>query len=74
MKKFYTALLGLFFSFGLMFAPMAVNATPVDVSALGTAVDFSSATATILVVAGLLITVYIAIKSVKFVINMVRGG
>ena len=49
-------------------------AAPVDLSTLTTAVDFSSASAAVLVVAAALIVVYIAIKASKFVINMVRGG
>lgn len=49
-------------------------AAPVDLTPLTAAVDFSTATAAILTVAGALIVVYIAIKATKFVINMVRGG
>lgn len=52
----------------------SASAVPVDLTALTTAVDFSTATAAILTVAGALIVVYIAIKATKFVINMVRGG
>lgn len=58
---------------GLVVAGSA-SAVPVDLTALTTAVDFSTATVAILTVAGALIVVYIAIKATKFVINMVRGG
>lgn len=57
-----------------LFAAASAMAAPVDLTELTTAVDFSTATTAILVVAGALITVYIAIKATKFVIGMVRGG
>lgn len=57
-----------------LFGAGSAMAVPVDLTALTTAVDFSTATAAILTVAGALIVVYIAIKATKFVINMVRGG
>lgn len=57
-----------------LLAAGSAMAVPVDLSTLTTAVDFSTATAAILVVAGALIVVYIAIKAAKFVLNMVRGG
>lgn len=57
-----------------LFGAGSAMAVPVDLTALTAAVDFSTATAAILVVAGALIVVYIAIKASKFVMNMVRGG
>lgn len=57
-----------------LLAAGSVMAVPVDLTELTTAVDFSTATAAILVVAGALIVVYIAIKAAKFVIGMVRGA
>lgn len=57
---------------GLLALPAA--AVPVDLTTLTTAVDFSTASAAILTVAGALILVYIAIKASMFVIGMVRRG
>ncbi|MBZ0304676.1 MAG: major capsid protein [Anaerolineae bacterium] len=57
-----------------LLAAGSAMAVPVDLTELTTAVDFSTATAAILVVAGALIVVYIAIKAAKFVIGMVRGA
>lgn len=57
-----------------LLAAGSAMAVPVDLTALTAAVDFSTATAAILVVAGALIVVYIAIKAAKFVIGMVRGA
>lgn len=59
--------------FGLSLSEPA-SAAPVDLTALTTAVDFSTATAAVLTIAGVLIGVYIAIKATKFVINMVKSG
>lgn len=52
----------------------SASAAPVDLTGLTTAVDFSTATAAILTVAGALVVVYIAIKAVKFVMNMLKTG
>lgn len=55
-------------------AAAPVMAAPVDLSTLTVAVDFSTATAAILTVAGAVIVVYIAIKASGFVIGMVKRG
>lgn len=57
-----------------MFAAGSALAVPPDLTTLTAAVDFSTATAAILVVAAALIVVYIAVKAAKFVLSMVRGG
>lgn len=69
----FSVLLAVLASVFAMFSTSA-NAQAVDLTALTTAVDFSSASAAVLVVAAALIVVYIAIKAAKFVINMVRSG
>lgn len=50
------------------------SAQAVDLTALTTAVDFSTATTAVLAVAAAVIVVYIAIKAAGFVVNMVRRG
>lgn len=50
------------------------HAQAVDLTALTTAVDFSTVAVAILAVAGALVTVYITIKAAIFVIGMVRRG
>ena len=50
------------------------NAAAVDLSTLTAAVDFSTATTAVLGVAAALITVYIAWKAAKLVLNAVKGG
>ncbi|MGB4117344.1 MAG: hypothetical protein WBK51_12445 [Polaromonas sp.] len=49
-------------------------AVPPDLTSLTAAVDFSTASAAILLVGGALIIVYITMKAAKMVIGMVRGG
>lgn len=61
-------------SLSLLSAVPAAFAAPVDLTSLTTAVDFSTASAAVLVVGAALITVYIAIKAAKFVMNMVKSG
>ena len=50
-----------------------VQAAPVDVTALTTAVDFSTVIAAILAVAAIMVGVYVAWKAAKMVIAAVRG-
>lgn len=50
------------------------HALPVDLTSLTADVDFSTTTTAVLAVAGILITVYIAIKAAKFVIGMVKSA
>lgn len=57
-----------------LLAAGSAMAVPVDLTTLETSVDFSTAIAAILTIAGVLIGVYIAIKATKFVINMVKSG
>ena len=57
-----------------LLAAGSVMAAPVDLTALTASVDFSTAAAAILTVAGVLIGVYIAIRAAKFVMNMVKSG
>ena len=59
---------------GLSLIGSSAFAAPVDLTALTTAVDFSTTTTAILSVAAALIVVYIAWKAAKMVISAVRGG
>ena len=70
MNRITTYIAGLLASF-LSFSAFAL---PVDLTPLTAAVDFSSVTTAVLAIAALLMAVYVAIKGVKIVINMVRGG
>ncbi len=70
MRKLYNQLA--FFLACLL--PAFAFATPVDLSPLTAAVDFSSVTTAVLAIAALLMAVYVAIKGTKIVLHMVRGG
>jgi hypothetical protein len=50
------------------------SATPVDLSSLTSAIDFSSATTAVLAVAVLLCGVHVAISGAKIVIRMVKSA
>jgi hypothetical protein len=73
-RKFIPALASSAAAIGSTFGRTAAYAAPPDLTSLTTAVDFSTATAAILVVGAALIVVYIAMKASKMVIGMVRGG
>lgn len=66
-KKLFVAVLA-------MFASASAFALPVDLSGITGAVDFSTVTAAVLAIAGLLAAVYVAIKGARIALNMLRGN
>lgn len=57
---------------GVVSVPAFAAATPPDMTALTSAVDFSTVTAAVLAVAALLATVYVAIKGASMALSMIR--
>lgn len=72
MKNLKNVFLFLVAGFAFMFNSVA-HAVPVDLTSLTAAVDFSTTTAAILLVAAAMAGVYIAWKAAKLVISALRG-
>lgn len=71
MRKFLSMLFAVLLS---LFLPQLSFASGVDLSSLTAAVDFSTVSTAILAIGALLAAVYVGIKGVKIVIQMLRGG
>ncbi len=70
MKKFLTKISAAV----LAAVPALAMAAPPDLTPLTNNIDFSTVVAAVLAIAGLLATVYVAIKGAKTVLHMVRGS
>ena len=55
-------------------AGVLAHAVPIDLSPITSGIDFSSVGVAIIAIAGLLATVYVAMKGAKIVLGMLKGG